>query len=143
MIILATPNIYRSAASAFTNKEWEWDADAFSALLVTTSYTFNQDTHVFVTDLTGELSGGSYARVALSTKTFATAAGVVKLLCDDIVFAAMTATNVNAMVVFRNTGSDATSKLFCCLTFDASVDPTAQTITIDLNTDGLVNLTVS
>lgn len=142
MIKIATPQIYTSASAAFANKELEWDADAFSALLLKNTYTFNQDSHVYVTDLTGELTGGSYARVALTTKTLSSSSGVTKFLCDDIVFASLTNTNVLYMVVFRNTGSDATSKLFCCTQFDATINPTTQPVTFDLSTDGLVNLIV-
>lgn len=141
---MATPQIYTIAASSFTDKLWSWTADAFTALLLDDSYTFDPDGDVFVTDLTGELSGGSYARVNLSGKSQSAASGVVKLLCDDIVFASLTASDVKFMVVFRNTGSDATSKLFCCTEFDATIPTvTSQPITFDLGSNGLVNATVS
>ena len=44
------------------------DGATIVAILCTSSYTPNQDTHEFVTDLTNELSGGGYARVTLSGK---------------------------------------------------------------------------
>lgn len=140
---MATPQVYTAGVAAHSNKEWEWDTDDFSALLLDDTYTFDQDAHEFVADLTGELSGGSYARVALSSKTQTSGSGVVKLLCDDIVFASMTASDVKFMVVFFDTGSDATSKLFCCTEFDATEDPVSQPITFDLGANGLVNLIAS
>lgn len=141
---MATPLVYRASLAAAFNKEWDWDGDTFTAMLLDNTYAFNQNTHVFVDDVDGdEISGGSYARVALSGKSIGTATdGVVKLIADDIVFASMTATNVNYVVVFHNTGSDATSKLLCCIQFDAAENPTAQPVNIDLSTNGLVTLTV-
>lgn len=142
---MAVPVIYRGAASAFVNKELDWDTETFSALLLTNTYTINKDTHVFVSDIvTGnEVVGGSYARVAVNNRTIdSTGAGSVKLKCDDIVFAAMTATNVNYCAIYRNTGADTTAKLLCVIQFDAAVSPAAQSVTIDLGVNGLVNLTV-
>jgi hypothetical protein len=47
------------------------------------------------------------------------------------------------MVVFRNTGSDATSKLICVVQFDAEINPTAQSVTFNLSTDGLINFSLA
>lgn len=140
---MATPVIFRGAAAAFVNKEFDWDSDTWGALLLDSSYTVDANAHVYVTDLSHEISGGSYARVAIASKTIdSTSAGVVKLKCDDIVFAAMTATNVNYCVVYRNSGSDATSKLLCVIQTDSTISPSTQTVTFDLGSNGLVNLTV-
>lgn len=140
---MATATVYTNAISAFANKELDWDTDNFSALLLKNTYTVNANAHEFVTDVISgnELSGGSYARVALSGKSISEGTGVVKLMADDVIFASMTATDVRYMVVFRNTGSDATSKLICVIDFGADINPTAQSVTFNLSTDGLVNYT--
>src|SRR5687767_8038701 len=53
--------LYRRAALHFLNKEVDWDSDALVWTQHTSSYTPNQDTHEFVSDLTNELStGGGY-----------------------------------------------------------------------------------
>jgi hypothetical protein len=140
---MATATMYRGALSAFANKELDWDTDAFSALLLDNTHTPDTDGDEFVADVVAdEIAGGSYARVALSGKTYdATTSGVVKLLADDIAFAAMTATNVLYMVVYRNTGSDATAKLVCIIQFDSAINPTSETVTFNLSADGLINFT--
>lgn len=140
---MATPAPYRAFASALSNKEIDWDADTFTALLCDTSYTFNKDSHVYVSDITHELSGGSYARVNLTSLSIDSASsGTVKLKCANVAFASLTATNANYMIVFRNSGSDATSKLVCCIQFDAPVSPASQTVTFNVSSDGLLNETM-
>lgn len=141
-----TAQLYTSGVKAFVDKEWNWTSDTFKALLLKNTYTFNQNSHVFVADVvsgSAELSGGSYARVALSGKSDTGASGIVKLLASDITFAALTATGVRYMVVFQDTGSDATAKVLCCVNFGADQAPTAQTMTFNLSTDGLVNYTLA
>ncbi len=139
---MATASIYRGALSAFVNKELDWDTEAFSALLLDNTHTVDTDGDVFVADVVGdEISGGSYARVSLTGKAYTTGVGVVKLVADDIAFASMTATNVLYVVVFRATGSDATAKLLCVIEFDSAINPTAESVTFNLSTDGLVNFT--
>jgi hypothetical protein len=138
---MATATMYRSAVAAFANKELEWDADTFSAMLLDNTHSVDSDGDTFVSDIVAdEISGGSYARVNLTGKGYDTAtSGVVKLTADDIVFSAMTATDVRYMAVFRDTGSDETSKLICIVQFDSDISPAAQSVTFNLSTDGIVN----
>lgn len=139
----ATAIMYTNSIAAFVNKELDWDTDNFSALLLDNTHTVNQNTHEFVADVVAdEISGGSYSRVALSGKSVSEGTGIVKLLASDIVFASMTAADVLYLVVFRATGSDATAKLICVIQLDSDLNPTAQPITFNLSTDGLVNFVV-
>lgn len=139
---MATASMYTEGLAAFMNKELDWDTDNFSALLLDNTHTLDLNGDEFVSDISAdEISGGSYARVALAGKSIDVGTGVVKLLADDIVFASMTATNVLYMVVFRNTGSDATSKLICVVEFDSAINPSAQGVTFNLSTDGLITYT--
>lgn len=50
---------YRQALSKFLNKEADWDSDAITVTLHTSTYTPNLDTHVYVSDLTNELGTAS------------------------------------------------------------------------------------
>lgn len=50
---------YRQAISKALNKEWDFDSDAITMTLHTSTYTPNLDTHVYVSDLTAELAAGS------------------------------------------------------------------------------------
>lgn len=141
---MATALTFTTGIEAFTNGELDWDTANFSALLLKDTYTIDQDGDEFVDDVDAgnEPSGGSYARVALTGKAIVTGTGIVKLTADDVVFASMTQTDLRYMVVFRNTGSDATSKLICVVDFGANLDPTAQTVTFNLSSDGLISMTL-
>src|SRR5690349_15769339 len=50
---------YRQSPAKAFNKQIDWDSDALVWTLHTSTYTPNQDTHAFVSDLTNELSAGS------------------------------------------------------------------------------------
>lgn len=50
---------YRQALMKIFNKESDWDTDAVTATLHTSTYTPNLDTHAYVSDLTNELGAGS------------------------------------------------------------------------------------
>lgn len=141
-----TAQAYTSGIKAFVDHEFAWAGGSYKALLLKNTYTFNQNSHVFVADVvasSAEVSGGSYARVALTSLTDTGSAGVVKLLASDITFAAMTATAVRYCVIYQDTGSDSTAKVICCVNFGADQAPTAQTVTFNLSTDGLVNFTLA
>jgi hypothetical protein len=59
--------LYRSAPTKFLNKQVDWDSDALVWTLHTSTYTPNQDTHAFVSDLTNELgAGGGYTAGTVS-----------------------------------------------------------------------------
>lgn len=59
--------LYRSAPTKFLNKQVDWDSDALVWTQHTSSYTPNQDTHAFVSDLTNELAtGGGYTQGTVS-----------------------------------------------------------------------------
>lgn len=139
---MATAIVYRSALVALKDKQWDWESDAFSAYLFGATFVHNQDTDDTISDLIGELSGGSYARVALTGKTTTLGSGTDLLTADPITFAAMTATNVSWMVIARNTGSDATSILLCAVQLDAPLNPTAQPIPFPL-TSGVATMVAS
>lgn len=50
---------FRQAISKALNKELDFDSDAITMTLHTSSYTPNLDTHAYVSDLTAELAAGS------------------------------------------------------------------------------------
>jgi hypothetical protein len=61
--------VYNNAKELFANGGLDWNTDDMRCLLVTSSYSPNIDTHVFVSDVTNELSGGGYVRKTLTGET--------------------------------------------------------------------------
>lgn len=97
--------LYNSARQAFLDGDLDWTAQAFKVILVDTAdYTFSQ-THDFLDDVP------SLARVAtsgnLANKT--STSGVAD--ADDIVFTAVTGDPCEALIIYQDTGTAATSRL--------------------------------
>ena len=52
--------IYNSAIDEMARGDIDFDTDTFKAMLVTSTYTPNKDTHEFLDDVTNEVSGTGY-----------------------------------------------------------------------------------
>ena len=108
------------------------------ALLLDNTYTFNQDGDEFIADLSGELTDPSYHRVTLTGVTFSVdgATNKVKFTCDPFTFPDLD--DVFRHVVYAvATGSDATSPLIKCTTYDTDKTATVSDVTITPHANGL------
>lgn len=112
------------------------------AILCTSAYTPNQDTHEFISDLTNELTGGGYARVTLANKSLAYDATTnkAKFTADPFTFTALTSSGFRHLVIAVSTGTDSTSRLIKFTTFDVDKVPTAQDVVITPAAGGLADL---
>lgn len=136
--------IYTAGLQALTQKKVDFVADTVICALLTETYVPNQDTHANLSDLTGELAGGGYARVALTAKTSTRAAGVVTLSCANVAFASFTADPGPRYAVFAvNTGVDSTSSLLCWMDFEIATAVAAQPGTVTIPATGLMTLTAT
>lgn len=115
-------NAYLTAGKKFVEKALDWVNDDIRCLLVTSSYTFDE-THDFVSQITNELAGGGYARVALAGKATALDDAGHHTHCDanDTTFPALQAaagTPAAAIVYKYDAGGDGASQLiaYCSLT---------------------------
>jgi hypothetical protein len=141
-----TAKVYGLAIKSLANKEIDWDSDTIKAVLCTSSYTPNQDTHQYASSLTNELSGGSYARQTLASKTttYDTGSNTHTLDCGDITWTALTAADFRYMVyVDTQTASDATSPLIAYVDFGAVQTATAQDVVVTIDAAGVVSFTVA
>lgn len=111
------------------------DLDHLSVLLAKNTYTPNVDTHEFLSAVTGfEVAGTNYGRVALTGTSWTYDASVptnkrVVLGANAATFSALTLAGANAArfaIVFRDTGSAATSRLVGYLDFGADQTPTSE-----------------
>jgi hypothetical protein len=98
--------IYDAARAAFLNADIDWAADDIRAILVDTgAYTVNLATHDFLDDIPGGARVATSA--ALSGKS--STAGVAD--ANDVTFSAVTGATVEAVVLYKHTGVEATSNL--------------------------------
>lgn len=109
-------------------------ADDIKVSAHTNTYTVNQDTHDFADDLTNEVSGTNYSAggAAIANQTLTRSTNTVTFDGDNIVWSQSGAgfSNARKFVVYRNTGSAATSRLFSVVTADADVGNVTGDLTI-------------
>jgi hypothetical protein len=131
----ATPfNRARSAyGDGVTTADLDLVGGSVKALLVSSTYVPNYDTHATLADITNELAGNGYARQTLANKTWsrvgsgATAKQVFK--SDKVTFSASGgALTARRMILFYDTGTASTSILLVDVLLDsAPADVTSST----------------
>lgn len=98
--------LYDFGREGFLAADIDWDLDNIKAMLVDTAlYTVNLATHQYLSDVA---AGARVATSAnLGTKT--TTAGVAD--AGDVTFTAVSGASVEAVVIYQDTGVEATSRL--------------------------------
>ena len=90
-------------------------ADTIKAMLVGSGYTPNQDTHVFRSDVTSEITATGYTAggKALANKTWVYDAATNGPVfdADDLAWTASQITGVRHIVLYKDTGTPTTSPL--------------------------------
>ncbi len=118
--------------------------DTIKVALVTDSYTPNQDTHAFFDDVTNEISGTGYTAGGETLANQAVSQdntdneGVFD--ADDQVWTGATFTT-RAAVMYKDTGTPATSPLMFYFDFLSNKSPSATNFTIQWNAEGIANIT--
>lgn len=110
-------NVMYNAAKGSLNAN-DWTSGTWKVLLTTSSYAINIDTHVFVSAVTNELSGGSYVRKTLTTsRTVDNTNDRCDYLADNVTWTAVTAAAGAPAyaIVFKFVTNDADSLLICQL----------------------------
>ena len=98
--------LYDAARAAFLNGDIVWTNDDIRAILIDTgTYTVNLSTHDFLDDIPGGARVATSS--ALSGKT--SAAGVAD--ANDVTFSAVSGATVEAVVLYKHTGTESTSNL--------------------------------
>ncbi len=118
----------------------DWDTDTIKAALLT-GYSINIDTHDFFDDVSGtEITGTGYtaggATLGTKTATYDTATDQSRLDAADTTWTTSTLSATDA-VVYKSTGSAATSPLIAGIDFGATVSTTAGTFQITWDATGI------
>lgn len=110
---------YTKGLQAMASKKVDWVNDTIKAILLDATYSPSRDVHQYVSDLTGELTGGAYARATVTGKSITVGVGTMTLVSADVSFASMTASpGPRYLAFFVDTGSSATSPLIMYMDFD-------------------------
>ncbi len=127
----------------------DWVTDTIKVALVTSAYTPNQDTHDFWNDVSAnELAAGNgYTTggnaLASKTRTYDTASNTVRLDAADATWTFSATKTFRYAVVYKDTGTAATSLLLAYIDFgaDQAINGTFN-IVFDA-TDGVLRAVVS
>lgn len=135
--------IYNSFKRDIMNGSIDLDTDTIDVMLVTSSYTPNQDTHVDRADVTNEVSGTGYTAggAAIGSKTVTADNTDNEGVFDgaDVTWSTATITARGA-VLYKDTGVAANDNLICYLDFGSDQSSSAADFTISWNAEGIINL---
>lgn len=142
-----TAKMYGLFPKSLGNKEIDLDTDTLKVMLCTSSYTPNQDTHQYKSDITNEITGTGYtatgATLGSVVVAYNTGTNVYNLDAADTSWSTSTITARYAVVYDASPASDATRPLICYVDFGADVSTTAATFQIVWDSAGIVSFTVA
>jgi hypothetical protein len=133
--------IYNSAIDDMARNNIDFDTNTFKAMLVTSSYTPNKDTHDKRDDVTNEATGTGYTAGGVTTActvTKDTANDRVTLQFAAVSWATSTIT-ARALVIYKSTGTASTDNLVAYNDFGSDVSSTAGTFSVAASTITLAN----
>ena len=112
------------------------DTDTFKAMLCTSAYTPNQDTHTFRSDVTNEITGTGYtaggATLSGVSVTYDSASNQVRISWTDPTWSSATFT-ARTLVIYKSRGGAASADELVAFATEASdITATGATFTVDL-----------
>lgn len=136
-------NVYNKG-KANVGSVWDWDADNFKVMLVTSTYTYSA-AHNFRADVTNEITNGGYTAggVALAGETVIEddTSHQGEYDATDTVFPSLAAGDLPAAaIVYRDTGNSSTDDLVCYCTLTTPPAPDGTDYTIAWHADGVFKL---
>ena len=98
--------LFDKARQRFLGGQFNWNTDTIKAVLVDTgTYTVNLSAHEFLSDI------GTGARISTSGAFTGKATTGGAADANDVTFTSVTGASIEAIVLYKDTGTDATSPL--------------------------------
>lgn len=139
-----TALVYGKFLTSLGNKEVDLDSDTLKVMLCTSSYTPNQDTHQYKSDVTNEVSSAGYtaggATLTSVAVTYTAGTNTYMLDAADSSWSGVTFSARYAVVYDSTPATDATRPLICYIDFGADISPSAGPFSITWNAAGIVTL---
>lgn len=136
--------IFNNFKKLIMNGGIDLDTDTIKVMLVTSSYTPDQDAHDFINDVSAnEVSGTGYTA---GGATLASVAVTADNTDNEGVFDAADTTwststiTARGAVLYKDTGNAATSPVICYFDFGSDKVSSAGDFTIAWNSEGILNL---
>lgn len=138
---------YGLGLTSLVSGEINFVGASVKALLCSTTYVPNQDTHRYLTDITGEVSGAGYTAggVLLTSKSAPYTAGTntQTLTAANPTWATVSITQIRFVVFYMATGTAATSALISYMDFATNYAPSSQAFTVTLPATGIITYTAA
>ncbi|ATS93197.1 hypothetical protein SLBS1_A25 [Synechococcus phage S-LBS1] len=134
--------IYNSAPDEMARGDIDFDTNTFKAMLVTSSYTPNKDTHDFRDDVTNEVSGTGYTAGGVAsavTVTKDTANDKVTIQLGAVSWASSTITARGCVYYKSRGGASSADELVCYADFGSDVSSSGGTFSVAASTITLQN----
>ena len=98
--------LFDKARQRFLEGQFNWNTDTIKAVLVDTgTYTVNLSAHEFLSDI------GTGARISTSGAFTGKATTGGAADANDVTFTSVTGASIEAIILYKDTGTDATSPL--------------------------------
>lgn len=98
--------LFDKARQRFLEGQFNWNTDTIKAVLIDTgTYTVNLSAHEFLSDV------GSGSRISTSSAFTGKATTGGAADANDITFTSVTGASIEAIILYKDTGTDATSPL--------------------------------
>lgn len=127
--------------NGLTNGVFDLDTDTIKVSAHTNTYSVNQDVHDFFDDVTNEVTGTNYTAggATLASVTLTRSTTTVTFDAADVVWSQSGAgfSTARKFVIYRSTGSAATSRLFSVVTADGDVGNVTGDLTLAWNASGI------
>lgn len=133
--------VYSTGVKAIMDGDVDLLADTIKAVLVDAAdYVVNLTTHDFLDDVaSGARATNGTGTLASKTTTIAT--NVVTFDAADLTLTSVTGDPSEAVVIYKDSGSEATSQLIAYLELSSAVTPNGGNITLQWNASGLFTFT--
>ena len=134
--------IYNSAPDEMARGDIDFDTDTFKAMLVTSSYAPNKDTHDFRDDVTNEVSGTGYTAGGVAsavTVTKDTANDKVTIQFGAVSWASSTITARGCVYYKSRGGASSADELVAYADFGSDVSSSGGTFSVAASTITLQN----
>lgn len=141
-----TAVVYGPALAALASGSINWGSDTIKVALATSSYTPDQDAHVFFNDITNEVTGTGYtaggATLGSKTSNYTSGTNTQVLDAADTSWTTSTITARYA-IIYKSTGTSSTSPLIGYVNFGADVSSSGGTFQITWDAAGIFTITTA
>lgn len=141
---MAVTKVYGKFLAKLCQAQFNWTNDTIKVALLSSTYTPNQDTHEFWSDVSShEVSGTGYTAggKAVTNKSLYYDAdnNTQQLRCDSVSWENSTITARYA-VVYKDTGTPSTSPLIAYVDFEQNLSSNNGTFQVTVPSDGLLKI---